>query len=332
MNTIKFKFYNVNLNLLYDESHLSTVKWLSDDFSYFLSSGFDNAEENIRIELYSTNESSSRNEILVQVFKTKMTKVYWSLKGSAFYRFKNNSMMQVFESANLRKAMFFGPSDDISYEALYTFILSAVGELLDIKHLHRIHALAFSNDKKSAYLFVMPSGTGKSTLSYSLRDKFALLSDEMPLVSADKVFCFPTRVALSSQMMNYFNLDTSKYRKIKRTGFDTKWIVDQKSKIDGEPRAIKKIFFVTDKADCTHFTKVSKLKALYYMFIYLVVGWQLTQMTEFMIRPKSFIRIGYIFFLRLAQTFRLLKNTHFFSMQISKQVNETVLFFEKNFK
>lgn len=87
---------------------------------------------------------------------------------------------------------------DIQYEASYLFLLSRIGECLDDRQLHRIHAMAVSvNDR--AVVAILPMGGGKSTLCSALLKypEFSLLSDDSPFIGGDgHVHAFPLRLGL----------------------------------------------------------------------------------------------------------------------------------------
>ena len=87
---------------------------------------------------------------------------------------------------------------DVQYEATYLFLLSQIGECLDNKKMHRIHAMAMSVQGKSV-LAILPMGGGKSTLCAGLLNfpEFGFLSDDSPFISADgRVHAFPLRLGL----------------------------------------------------------------------------------------------------------------------------------------
>jgi hypothetical protein len=84
------------------------------------------------------------------------------------------------------------------YEASYLFLLSQIGEALDNRRLHRIHALAVSLNGR-AVLVLLPMGGGKSTLgNHLLRcPDVKLLSDDSPFVDASgRVHAFPLHLGL----------------------------------------------------------------------------------------------------------------------------------------
>jgi hypothetical protein len=89
-------------------------------------------------------------------------------------------------------------SRDLLYEAAYLFLLAHVGEFLDARRLHRVHALAMTLNGR-AILVLLPMGGGKSTLGWGLLrfPELGLLSDDSPLIDgAGGVHAFPLRMGL----------------------------------------------------------------------------------------------------------------------------------------
>jgi len=87
---------------------------------------------------------------------------------------------------------------DMLYEATYLFLLSRVGEFLDARRLHRIHAMALAH-RGRAILAVFPMGGGKSMLASELLkcQDFDFLSDDSPFIAPDgRVYAFPLRLGL----------------------------------------------------------------------------------------------------------------------------------------
>ncbi len=115
---------------------------------------------------------------------------------------------------------------DLQYEATYLFLLSRLGEELDLRHLHRIHALALGYNGR-AILSVLPMGGGKSTLGAHLlkNPQFDFLSDDSPFLDANgSVHAFPLRLGL----LPGFEGDIPKeyLRTIQRMEFGPKTLVD----------------------------------------------------------------------------------------------------------
>ena len=84
------------------------------------------------------------------------------------------------------------------YEAAYLFLLSQIGQALDERRLHRLHALAMSHNGRSI-LVLLPMGGGKSTLAASLlkNTSMSILSDDSPFIDrAGNAFAFPLRLGM----------------------------------------------------------------------------------------------------------------------------------------
>lgn len=87
---------------------------------------------------------------------------------------------------------------DLVYEAAYLFLLSQIGQALDARGLHRLHALAMSYRGRSI-LALLPMGGGKSTLGAALLkgSDMRILSDDSPFIDRDgNALSFPLRLGL----------------------------------------------------------------------------------------------------------------------------------------
>jgi hypothetical protein len=87
---------------------------------------------------------------------------------------------------------------NLAYEASYLFLLSQVGQYLDKRRMHRIHALGMSLSGR-AVLVLAPMGGGKSTLGAGMLEypDVKLLSDDSPYVDASgRLHAFPLHLGL----------------------------------------------------------------------------------------------------------------------------------------
>ena len=78
-----------------------------------------------------------------------------------------------------------GVDRDLLHELGYLTILSRMGHHLDLKGLHRVHALGFAYQGRSG-LLLLPMNGGKSRLGRELlgMEGFELMSDDTPLLNA----------------------------------------------------------------------------------------------------------------------------------------------------
>lgn len=91
-----------------------------------------------------------------------------------------------------------GEDPHLVYEAAYLFLLSQIGQALDRRGLHRLHALAMSHRGRSI-LVLLPMGGGKSTLGAALlkHTDLSILSDDSPLIDRrGNALAFPLRLGL----------------------------------------------------------------------------------------------------------------------------------------
>jgi hypothetical protein len=87
---------------------------------------------------------------------------------------------------------------DLLYEAAYLFLLSRVGQALDQRGLHRLHALGVEVNGR-AVLVLLPMGGGKSTLALHLLNLpgVGLLSDDSPWIDrTGRALAYPLRIGL----------------------------------------------------------------------------------------------------------------------------------------
>jgi len=87
---------------------------------------------------------------------------------------------------------------DLLYESAYLYLLSSIGQFLDSRRFHRLHALAVSIQGR-AILVLLPMGGGKSTLGAGLLEhgEVGLLSDDSPFIDpSGRVHAFPLHLGL----------------------------------------------------------------------------------------------------------------------------------------
>ena len=114
----------------------------------------------------------------------------------------------------------------LHYEASYLFLLSRIGEALDSRGMHRLHAMAMAYQGRSV-LAILPMGGGKSTLAAGLlqHPEFDFLSDDSPIVSRDgTVHAFPLRLGLLPGAER--DIPPERLRKVQRMEFGPKLLVN----------------------------------------------------------------------------------------------------------
>ncbi|HEX7475946.1 MAG TPA: hypothetical protein VF318_08275, partial [Dehalococcoidales bacterium] len=116
---------------------------------------------------------------------------------SEIYTDYHGKGLRVWNPQNGRYQIYSGNSD-LRHEIAYLTILSSVGQHLDSRHIHRVHALGVSQNGK-AILILLPEKGGKTTLALRLikSGKFKLLSEDSPLISSrGEILPFPLRMGI----------------------------------------------------------------------------------------------------------------------------------------
>lgn len=118
------------------------------------------------------------------------------------------------------------PDPALLHELAWLTLHSRLGARLDAGGLHRVHALGFTWRGRGG-LVLLPSGGGKTSLGLALaaRPEFALLSDDIPLLSADgHLRAFPQRLTLRGRAPA--GVPASALRPFPRRRFGTKLALD----------------------------------------------------------------------------------------------------------
>lgn len=174
-------------------------------------------------------------------------------------------------------------------EVSHLAVLSAVGEDLDRRGLHRVHALGFEKDG-AAGLILLPSGGGKSELTLELlsRGTVNLLSEDTPLIdAATTVAPFPVRLSFRPSA-DLSAIPPHFIRPYKRRLFGERRLVDISHFSDAlaDPAPLRWIFIGQKSvAAPAELKPASRLEAMAALFEALVVGVGVPQMAEWRLRP-----------------------------------------------
>lgn len=119
-----------------------------------------------------------------------------------------------------------GEDADLVHEIAYLLILSTVGERLDRRGIHRVHALGVEHRGRGV-LLLLPSGGGKSTMALRLLREpgFSLIGEDTPLVDRDGTLLpFPLRLGVRPGEDT--GVAPEHLRTVRRMEFDPKTLVD----------------------------------------------------------------------------------------------------------
>ena len=194
-NTKAFEIYGVGFTVSGDETLAS---WMAEDFSFFEKSESTVSSPRIVFRVTSEPEALPR---LFPAFRTRMCRVTGGWWGERVCDYGDGTFVRSWFQEGRREfeiVMGLGESARVlAYEALYSAVLSAVGEELDLRGFHRAHGLGIEIAGKRA-LLLLPSGGGKSAIAALLcrEARVRIYSDESPLLRDSRMFSFPVRGAL----------------------------------------------------------------------------------------------------------------------------------------
>jgi hypothetical protein len=125
-----------------------------------------------------------------------------------------------------KRCTVYGTDHDLLHEIVYLFLLSTVGQYLDSRGIHRIHALGVSY-RDQGILLLLPSGGGKSTMALELlrQPGFLLLGEDTPLIDRrGDILPFPLRLGVRPEQET--GVPAQYLRTVQRMEFDPKTLID----------------------------------------------------------------------------------------------------------
>jgi len=162
------------------------------DFSYFRAEPCDGAES---IEIIDADpDYDALPEVEASIYTPR--NIVFKSKGISYIDYQGRGIGIHDTNSNHFKIQ--SRSSDLLYEAVYLFLLSRIGAVLDERGMHRVHALGVSIFGR-AVLVLLPGGGGKSTLALELlkHPEVKLLSDDSPFIDREgHVYAFPLRLGL----------------------------------------------------------------------------------------------------------------------------------------
>jgi len=227
------------------------------------------------------------------------------------------------------------------HEIIYLSVLSRVGELLEKRRMHRVHALGFECKGESA-LFMMPSGCGKTTLALEILRKrvpFRLISEDSPLINAaGQVLPFPLRLGV---LRNKPRDVSEKYLTYtERMEFEPKYLISLEAfgdSIATQPSSPRFVFIGTRtlSPNCV-IQKAGIAKTISAFLRHMVVGVGLYQGVEFLLQSSWFdlVKKVNVFLSRVIRAAAVLRQSKVYILKLGKgperNIKEIVAFLEKN--
>jgi hypothetical protein len=180
----------------------------------------------------------------------------------------------------------YGTNRELVHEIAYLFFLSTVGQYLDQRRLHRVHALGVSY-RGRGILLLLPSGGGKSTMALKLLNHpgVLLLGEDTPLIDRQgRILPFPLRLGV--RLGQQTGIPEQYLRTVERMEFEPKTLIDIEYFRDRlgqvvEPAAI--LVGERNLGDVSEIVPLARRRALRALLKYVVVGLGVYQGMEFIL-------------------------------------------------
>ena len=188
--SVIFDFYGLNLELR-SEDH-DVVESIERDFSYFKAAP---GTSQVSIDVFAEKPDFAPLPDLKASIYT-LDYICYHTKEEVFTDYHGKAL-RVFNTKR-KSYRIFSDNSDLRHEISYLTVLGAVGQFLDSKHIHRVHALGISRNGK-AILILLPEKGGKTTLAlrFLKSEDVKLLSEDSPLLTSHgEILPFPLRLGI----------------------------------------------------------------------------------------------------------------------------------------
>jgi hypothetical protein len=210
-----------------------------------------------------------------------------------------------------RQCTIYGTDRELVHEIAYHFFLSTVGQYLDQRRLHRVHALGVSY-RGRGILLLLPSGGGKSTMALQLlkHPGVLLLGEDTPLIDRHgRIWPFPLRLGV--RLGQQTGIPQQYLRTVQRMEFDPKTLIDIEFFQDRVGREVEPVAVLVGErnlGDVSEITPLARYRALRSLLKYVVVGLGVYQGMEFVLERgmREVLGKGEIAASRLYNSLRLL--------------------------
>ena len=315
---VYFDFHGILIQVISND--LECTAFIASDFSYFrVYPHENNIKPQFTLSVFlSAPPYEKIPEGTIATCHTKDAVVY---KHENIHYFDSFGKILVLYDHLQQVAEIYSQDHHLLYEKSYLMIMSRVGELLDRKRLHRIHAMGGVLAGK-AVLCLLPMGGGKTTLALGLLEHkaFSLLSEEVPLVSSQgQLYPFPIRMgvvegttlAIPEQFLKTF----------KRTHYQAKTLIDM-AYLQNQIAPVTEpgVIFVGKRVHTAKpgIVKIPRWKALGALVGSCVLGLGVPQLLEYLLRfeVRDIVRQFPIVWSRLQAALVLLRRSETYELHL----------------
>jgi hypothetical protein len=273
-----FDFYGLKIEV--SSTSAEVVEEVRRDFAYF---SVPSAQGRVRVEVHVSPPPYAELPPLAASFITARNVCFRSKTLTYIDYFGGG--LAVFDRRE-NSCTVYGTDQDRLHEIIYLFILSTVGQYLDSRRLHRVHALGVSY-RNRGILLLLPSGGGKSTMALELirRPGVLLLGEDTPLIDRrGHILPFPLRLGVRPEEKT--GIPPQYLRTVSRMEFDPKTLIDIayiKDRIGTEAEPGFVLVGERNLGDASEIVPLARHRAFKALLKYVIVGLGVYQGLEFVL-------------------------------------------------
>ncbi len=283
-NILNLSFYGFAIQLIFhDEVTLANIR---RDFSFFVT---DTGKSQAFFEVFPETFNYEALPHLKASFYTPRN-ICYRKRGILYIDYFGRGLSIVNTESNNYKI--YSSDAHLRHEIVFLSILSLVGQILDSRHIHRVHGLGLEIDGK-AVLILLPKGGGKTTLLLELlkNENIKLISEDSPLIdNKGQILPFPIRIGISSYH-KHKDIPEKYLYLAERMEFEPKYLLDIeyfKDKIASSPTRPCFIFHgIRCVGADSAIQPVSRYHMLKAFVVNSVIGMGLYQGVEFLLNNSA---------------------------------------------
>jgi len=315
-NTASFNFYGVGLEVT--SSAPIVLEYLARDFEFF---AWPAAGAGVELRVHAGAPPWERIPDRIAAMVTPKALSYDD--GPVRYNDYHRQALAIYDFER-EQGEIWALTEDFLYEITYLTALSRIGELHDLRGIHRVHALGVAVGGQGA-LVLLPEAGGKTTLALELLKypEVQLLSDDTPLVQRGMLRAFPTRLGIRSDCVS--GIDPRHIRIMNRRQGGPKTLVDfshfrDRVAAEARPRAL--IVGLRSSGAASRIEPIARIRGLPALTANLVFGLGLPQVVEFFLRGGVFelFRKASIVGSRVAASLRLSAQTKCYRLVLGRDI------------
>lgn len=307
----QFEIYTYNIGISCEHLPMALEK-IQNDFSFFKTSSLGSLPQ---LTILTHPLSLATLKFGLPLWKTRMCTVIQNTWNDRTCLYKLNgkiaAVLKHQDHIASKKIDIYCDNEALFCEIVHMLILSSCGEYLEQKSIMRLHAAVLTS-KDTSFVFWGGRGAGKSTLIYHLmsESEVKILTDEHGLLDLNtrELLPFPLRIALDSMQ--------SQTKRLKRFYLDQKYTLDIPQDKQGDVSYLNNFIMLHQRRGSD-----SKLQSLTwpqksYLFIHIILGLGLIQMSEFLLRPTA-----------VAPLFKILRNRFKLFLTV---INSNILYWDRS--